>query len=94
MNEIIIWLILWVVFTEIFYFIAWTQCWFRREDWFSAKVLCMLSSITFLWIQYVIITNGVGAGAVRNYTNLLWEGSIIGGITLWFWLNKLLVKGK
>lgn len=65
----------------------------QSESWIHTKVIALMLGGVFTLIQSTIVFE-LGSETLytgnSNYMNLLWEVLIIGGIVLFFWLNKKL----
>ncbi len=88
--ELILWIVASVVVVEIIFILFLKHDDYGELHWVGAKFLAIFIGVIFMLIQGGIVFGFEGEikEAVANYMNLLYEGIIILGIFLFFYLNK------
>lgn len=93
MENLIFYLIGWVIFTEISYIIFIHRNNEFRREWLSTKIMACFLSAVFILFQVGIIYK-FDTENTAKYINLLWEFLILGGVFIFFYLNRLIAKNQ
>lgn len=94
-SEGFLWLGAWIIVSEII-FVIWmikTKDEVLKEIWFLPKVMSFLAGLTIVWLQLIVLDpSHLGFFPdTYNWINILYEGIVIGSITLLFLINQQIV---
>jgi len=91
--EFILWILAWLVVSEILFIIMYKRDWLYYIGWVAKKIYSLMLGFCFMLLQLAILCPSylTEIPLVLHYERLLYEVAVIVVIGIYFRLNKLLV---
>lgn len=92
--EFIGWLVAFIIISEIFFvlFLKFSNM-SEGISWFGIKLLSLFLGLIFTLVHAMILKSSTGGESISpQFSRLIWEALIIGGIIGFFYINKRIYK--